>query len=277
MLLKKTYPLDTLPTDLTNVIYSADGVNTLSGFITQTPNTGMVGGTSWYLSTVVGAGGRKWIKGVNNVNAFSIPLAQLGLAWTGKVVVGFRMITNSPAYSRSGSFLNSSASALYETVCDGTGTSPLLLANTEHYVECVLNCVDYTYRRYVDGKAQSQAVYQFTSAQVASIQSTYNYFWIGAYQTGADNWYIRDVSVREYAAGDTYVPFADVTVSKMGITAVVGSDWAASDGQAMSNTLVVPFNDLTINQYSGSKTFPFAEDFSASRWFGRYGVRCGVF
>lgn len=257
MQIKKTFPLETLPLEQANAIYSALNTNVQSGLLLGPATAGSVPNTNWYQIMVTLMGGRRWMRGVNNLNCFTIAVSQLGLAFTGKVVFGFRFMTNTITASRTGALMNSSGGAIFDTIADGSNNNPLLQGNTEHYIEAVLDFADSTYRRYVDGKLQNNTIYTLNSTQIANIKA--GHVWIGAYTGASDNWWARDVHVREYAPGETYVPFADVTVEPVGITAVANSDWASSDGSNIGNALWYPMNDLTINPNLGSTVSPFVE------------------
>lgn len=248
MQVKKLFPTEDIPVDTAGV-----HVTYGTGFYGQ--------GLTWGGSPstkVTALQGRKWWSGLQNVSLLCVPFMDFVSASPNIVVVSWRAISPSPGNMRTGSLMNRSQSAFYETLGAGSGSNPTLVANQEHFIEAVLDFTNRQYYRAVDGVIVANTIITgWTQAQWDSIRATYNLLCIGGYNDG-NTWLIRDIAVREYAAGETFTPSANFDIERLTMAAGTGSDYFTSTGGNIQDVLSTDYSDI-LTVPNSSMYVPFVE------------------
>lgn len=224
MIFRKILSPDYLPVGLAVMPYSGIVYN----------NVGNPGGV-----TCASFNDQKWFSGTNASNCFPPSLAAMNLAGVGKTVIGARIYTDSSGKCNYISLY--STNAYFQAII---GTDLGIASYAIAYVECCINWETNTIGWYVNGSTTPAWSKTYTAAQMATIIPTFNTILIGGNSSGG-TWYCRDVSVREYAVGEAYVPFKSLRHGMLQLANGVASGFVSSNGAAPESVLNTPFADIS--------------------------------
>ena len=182
---------------------------------------------------------QKWFSGTNAANCFPPSLAGMNLAGVGKTVIGARIYTDSAGKCNYISLY--STNAYFQAII---GTDLGIASYAIAYVECCINWENNTIGWYVNGSTTPAFTKTYTAAQMATIIPTFNTVLIGGNASGG-TWWARDISVREYAVGEAYVPFKSLRQGMIQVANVVANGYVASNGATPSGVLNTGYVDIS--------------------------------
>lgn len=148
----------------------------------------------------------KWLQAPQNTYSMAIPLVGIGLNNTGVTVIGYRVYTDIPSNCHAGVYATSNgATPIVAAASQPTAALAGVVANTPTYLEVSINWQTGVWAVCKNG-VQTWSL-TLTSAQLASILSTYSWMFVGGRGSGGGTWDIKDIHIREYDPGETYVPW----------------------------------------------------------------------
>lgn len=148
----------------------------------------------------------KWLQAPQNTYSMAIPIVGIGLNNTGVTVIGFRVYTDIPSNCHAGTFATTNgATAIVAVGSQPTAALAGVVANTPAYLEVSVNWQTGEWAVCKNG-VKTWAL-TLTPAQLASILSTYSWVFLGGRGSGGGTWDIKDIHIREYDPGETYVPW----------------------------------------------------------------------
>lgn len=148
----------------------------------------------------------KWLQAPQNTYSMAIPLVGIGLNNTGVTVIGYRVYTDIPSNCHAGVYATSNgATPIVAAASQPTAALAGVVANTPAYLEVSINWQTGVWAVCKNG-VQTWSL-TLTSTQLASILSTYSWMFVGGRGSGGGTWDIKDIHIREYDPGETYVPW----------------------------------------------------------------------